>query len=112
MGSPSRMYFKVATIFILVSPLAVIGYGDYENYEYLDRPAPRGPSPRYEDNENYRLSPEDYVPIGPPSNDQLNYEDIDSNIARRKTKKAERFLKGIFDWIGGIFTGHYSKNKI
>ena len=57
-----------------------------------------------------RLSPEDYAPIGPPSNDQLNYQDIDSNIARRKTKKAERFLKGIFDWIGGIFTGHYSKN--
>merc|ERR1711983_174756 len=115
MGTPSRMYFKVATIFILVSPLAVLGQG----LAFFRRPSPRLPDwerfpasydqkvPDYFIDVPYLDYPD--FPIGLPPSDklpmatgQLNYQDMDGNNARTRTKNGGRFLKKFLDWLDNL----------
>ena len=46
----------------------------------------------------YNIMPADYEPT-----DQLYDQDMDYNIAPRKTKNGDRILRPIFKWIDGIY---------
>merc|ERR1712241_1471486 len=103
MGTPNRMFFKLAIIFMLVSPLAVLG-SPLLDYFGPPPPAPRRfqTFPAYGNFDNIKnLLPADFDRSAGPVFDDLSAplraEEMDNIIAPRKTKNGGRLLGGLFE---------------